>query len=130
MHTRIHTHTFTNIRTFMHFYAHCMYSSIHTYTYNTRKHAYMHKYKRMRIHTHRQKIPAPLCFLQNDVPIHTHINYITQIFMKIIRFKLQYDHFLVHFLFSFCTNKSNAKVYTLIIHGKKMHCSQSPKFQI
>ncbi len=48
--------------------------------------------------------------------------------MEIIRFKLQYDHFLVHSSL-FCTNNSNAKVYTLIIHGKKCTAHKAPNFR-
>ena len=89
-HTYAHVYIHSNVYAFLRSLHVFIYSCIHTY--NTRKHAYM------RIHTHRHKISVPFWFLQNDVPTYTHIYYIPRIFMEIIRFKPQYDHFLVHLL--------------------------------
>ena len=89
-HTYAHVYKYSNINAFLRSLHVFIYSCIHTY--DPRKHAYM------RIHTQRHKISVPFCFSQNDVPIHTQINYIAKIFMEIIRFKPQYDHFLVHLL--------------------------------
>ena len=97
----IHAYIRTRLQTFERLCISTLTACIHLFMHTHIQsciHAYMHKYKRMRIHTHRHKISVTFCFLQNDVPTYTHINYITQIFMEIIRFKLQYDHFLVHFL--------------------------------
>ena len=95
-HTYAHVYKHSTVYAFLHTLHVFIYSYIHTY--NPRIHAYMQKYRRMKIHTQRLKIYVPFCFLQNDVPTHTHINYIPPISMEIIRFKPQYDHFLVHFL--------------------------------
>ena len=95
-HTYAHVYIHSNVYAFLQTLHAFIYSYIHIqYTQTC---IYMHKYKRMRIHTHRHKISVPFCFLQNVVPIYTHINYIPPISMEIIRFKLQYDHFLVHLL--------------------------------
>ena len=125
-HTYAHVYKHSNVYAFLRSLHAFIYSYIHIqYTQTC---IYMHKYKRMRIHTHRHKISVPFCFLHMTYPYI--LTYTTSHKFSWKSFVSNYNTVIFLFIFlCFCTNKSNAKVYTLIIHGKKYTAHKAPNFR-
>ena len=122
-HTYAHVYKHLNVYAFLRSLHAFIYSSIHAYTHTI--HANMHIWEFTLI-----DIKYPFPSVSNIWRTHTHSNILHhKNFHGNHSFQTTIRSFSCSFFLCFCTYKSNATVYTLIIHGKKYTARKAPNFR-